>query len=322
MSDSTSVFVGVDVSKDWIDLCWLEGDRQKSQRISRQNVPLQRMAKKLKEQQVRQVVLEASGGYEQAVIEKLQSAGVPVSLVNPKRVRDFAKAAGLLAKTDRVDAYALALFARQMRPRLSPPVDPARRQLRQLVRRRQQLVRMRASERVRLRRQSADALDSASYQRLIEFLSEQIESIEAMTRELVDSSTAWTALQRLLQSVPGVGSQTAWTLLAQLPELGSLDAKSIASLAGLAPFARDSGQHRGRRQIAGGRKLVRQMLYMAARTAACRDSHRRTFYQDLRDRSKPAQVALIAVARKLLVVLNAIVRDQRPWDPAFPTAVS
>jgi transposase len=312
MFDSNSVWVGVDVASRWIDVCLLEGEQQHSERIARQDKPLARWAAALKAKQVQQVVLEATGGYEQLVVEKLQAEGLAVSVVNPRRVRDFAKAAGLLAKTDQADAYALALFARRMQPRLTPSADPARLHLRLLVQRRQQLVRMRASERTRLRR-NENPLYAASCGRIIELLADEIGSIEQQMSALVDNSPQLTLLQTWLRSVPGVGPNTSWTLLAQLPELGTLDAKRIASLAGLAPFARDSGQSRGQRRIAGGRKLVRQMLYMAARTAVRRDLRCESFYRSLLDRGKRPQVALIAVARKLLVTLNAIVRDQRPW---------
>lgn len=312
MSDSNLIWVGVDVSKDFIDVCRLQGDRQKAKRVRREAKPLARLAASLKATPVQRVVLEASGGYEQLVVEQFQAAGLEVSLVNPKRVRDFAKAAGLLAKTDRVDAYALALFGRTLEPRLTPPLDQLRKRLRGLLDRQQQLVRARASERNRLRR--GDDSYAGSCGRMIDSLCEEIELIEVEIRSLIDASQDWTLRQMLLRSAPGVGAKVSWTLLAQLPELGSLDAKQIASLAGLAPFARDSGEYRGQRRIAGGRKLVRQMLYMAARTAVCRDLRWQSFYQGLLARGKRPQVALIAVARKLLVVLNAMVRDQRPWE--------
>lgn len=313
MSDSNALWVGVDISKDWVDVCLLQGAEQQTQRVHRELQPLAKLAAVLKARQAQAVALEATGGYEQQVVEQFQAAGLAVAVVNPKRARDFAKAAGLLAKTDRVDAYALALLARQLEPRVTPPVDPLRQQLRQLVQRRQQLVRMRASERNRLRR-SDDRTLVDSCARLIDALSLEIEWMEAGLRALVAQSETWLQWQTLLRSVPGVGAMTCWTLLAQLPELGSLDAKQIASLAGLAPFARDSGQFRGQRRIAGGRKLVRQMLYMAARTSVCRDVGWQRFYQRLLARGKRPQLALIVVARKLLVALNAMVRDQRPWQ--------
>lgn len=313
MSDSNALWVGVDISKDWLDVCLLQGAEQRTQRVRREPQPLAKLAAELKARQAQSVALEATGGYEQLVVEQIQAAGLAVAVVNPKRARDFAKAAGLLAKSDRVDAYALALLARQLQPRVSPPLDPLRQQLRQLVQRRQQLVRMRASERNRLRR-SADRSLIASCIRLMDALSLEIELIEGDLRALVEQSEPWRRLQTLLRSVPGVGATTCWTLLAQLPELGTLDAKQIASLAGLAPLARDSGQFRGQRRIAGGRKLVRQMLYMAARTSVYRDVGWQSFYQRLLARGKRPQLALIVVARKLLVALNAMVRDQRPWE--------
>lgn len=312
MSDFISIWAGADIGKDFVDVCRCEGEQAQHQRIRRQSKALQKLAAWLQAQQVEGVVLEASGGYEQLVVEQLQAAGLAVAVVNPKRVRDFAKAAGLLAKTDRVDAYALALFGRRMRPRRTAPLGASHKQLRGLLRRQQQLVQLRAGERTRLGHDNNLCADSCV--RLIEALSQEIERIEAEIRSLIDRSEPFQLRQSVLLSAPGVGKTTSWTLLAQLPELGALDAKQIASLAGLAPFAHDSGRHRGQRRIRGGRKLVRQMLYMAARTAVRTDLGWRSFYEGLLARGKLKRVALTAVARRLLVVLNAMARDLRPWE--------
>ena len=316
--DSNSIRVGLDISNNWVDVCLLEGEGRQQWRVERDAESLAELTKQLLAKGVTQVVLEASGGLERLVVEVLHAAGIGCAVINPRRVRDFAKATGLLAKTDRLDAYVLALYGRQIEPPVRPPAEPQRRLLLDLLLRLQQLVKMRAGERNRLRRAQQKACE-ASCVRVIEWLSEEIELLESQIASLVQQCEAWQDREKLLRSAPGVGTKTVWSLLAQLPELGLLDNKPIASLAGLAPFARDSGQYRGQRRISGGRRLVRQMLYMAARTAIRCDLGWRSFYNRLLARGKPPKVALIAVARKLLVALNAMLRDQQPWcSPLSP----
>lgn len=321
MSDSNSLWVGIDISKDYVDVCVLEGDQPRTQRYEQQAEALEPMAASLAGKAVARVVLEASGGYERVVVAHLQAAGLPVAVVNPRQARHYAKAAGLLAKTDRLDAQMLAMLGRDLKTRLTPAIDCERQQLIDLVQRQQQLVRLRAMERNRLQRAvGQQCIDSC--RRIIEALCDEVDLINAAIQAGIDSNESWKQRERLLRSAPGVGPKTAATLLAQLPELGVLDAKRIASLAGLAPFACDSGRFRGQRRIAGGRKLVRQMLYMAARTAVFRDLGWRCFYQDLLARGKRPQLALIAVARKLLVALNAMARDHSVWEPRLLPDVS
>lgn len=315
------MFVGLDISKSWVDVCVLEGEKRQQWRVARDAEALGELAAQLAAQGPARVVMEATGGLERLVVEVLHAAGVASAVINPKRVRDFAKATGLLAKTDRLDAYVLALFGRQIEPRMRPPAEPQRRLLLDLQLRRQQLVRLRSIERNRLKRAEQQACEDSCV-RIIDLLGEEIELIESQIASQVQQSEVWQVLEKLLRSAPGVGAKTVWSLLAQLPELGSLDGKQIASLAGLAPFARDSGIYRGQRRITGGRRLVRQMLYMAARTAIRCDLGWRSFYDRLLARGKRPQVALIAVARKLLVTLNAMVRDHQPWESRLSTEIS
>lgn len=321
MFDSNSLWVGIDVSKSYVDVCVLGGDQPRTERYEQQAEDLEQMAASLAGKAVVRVVLEASGGYERVVVAHLQAAGLPVAVVNPRQARHYAKAVGLLAKTDRLDAQMLARLGRDLKTRVTPVIDSERQQLIDLVQRQQQLVRLRASERNRLQRAAGpECIDSC--RRVIEALSDEVDRINAEIQRRIASNESWKQRERLLRSAPGVGPKTAATLLAQFPELGGLDAKRIASLAGLAPFACDSGRFRGQRRIAGGRKLVRQMLYMAARTAVVRDLGWRCFYQSMLARGKRPQLALIAVARKLLVALNAMARDQSVWEPHFLSEIS
>ena len=259
------------------------------------------------------LVLEATGGLEAPVIAAAVAAGLPVMRINPKRVRDFARAHGLLAKTDTLDAYALALFGARMQPPERPLPDAERQRLMAWVGRQRQLTDMRAVERTRMRRIDDPQL-RASLQRVIVFLGEELEQLQEQLRGWVVESETWRPQAELLRSAPGVGEKTAHVLLAYLPEIGTLNRRQIASLAGLAPFACDSGQWRGRRQIRGGRAVVRSALYISSWTAIRTATVFRDFYLQLVARGKPRQLALLAVARKLLLVLNEMVRSSRPWQ--------
>jgi transposase len=256
-------------------------------------------------------VLEATGGLEVAVITALSAVGLAVMRVNPKRARDFARAQGILAKTDAVDAYALALFGARMQPPMRALAEPERQELAAWVTRQQQLTELRARERTRLEQSAAGALRK-SVERVIASLSKELERVERHIAEWVDSRPEWKRQHELLCSAPGVGPKTAYVLLAQLPELGGLNRREIAALAGLAPFACDSGQWRGTRRIQGGRAAVRRALYLAS-WSAMRKGSLRHFYQRLVGGGKKRQAALIAVARKLLVALNHMLRTGQSW---------
>jgi transposase len=263
-------------------------------------------------QPVTLVVLEATGGYEAPVVAALVTAGLPVAVVNPRQVRDFAKALGQLAKTDRIDAQILALFGARVQPAPRPLPDEATQELEALLTRRRQLLEMLHAERQR-RPRARGRIVRRSLDTHIRWLERQVIDTDATLEAAIQASPVWRVQDQLLQSVPGVGPTLARTLLGLLPELGHLDRHHIAALVGVAPLARDSGTLRGRRTCWGGRPAVRTVLYMAALTAARWNPTLRAFYQRLRATGKPAKVALTAVARKLLVLLNAILRDARPW---------
>jgi transposase len=264
------------------------------------------------------VVFEATGVYDRELAAQLSRAGVRFARINPARARDFARAAGRLAKTDAIDARMLAAFARTMMPAADPAPDPARNTLALLAKRRDQLVLMRAQEKNR-RSEVQDSAMIAAITRLIEFLDGEIVAIEARIEALIKSELQIAEDARLIRSMPGVGPVTCMQLIAKMPELGKLGPKQIAALAGLAPFNVDSGTYRGRRAIGGGRQRVREALYMAALNAVRRSSPFKTFYQRLRTAGKPAKLALIAVARKLLTTLNAMLRDRKHYASPIPT---
>ncbi len=256
------------------------------------------------------VVLEASGGYEGVALEALLAAGVRAARINAARARDFARSAGLLAKTDRVDALALALFARAHRPAPSAPLLPERRHLRALIRRRETLVARRAGERRQLR-QAAFVDLRQDLEASIRALGQTIRALDRRIAALLETSAEWRRTAARLRSVPGLGPQGAAVMIALMPELGRLSRPGAAALAGLAPFARDSGAWRGRRRCQGGRKAVRDALWMAALSAVFRKQTRfSALYRRLTARGKPHKLALTAVARKLLITLNAIERRQ------------
>jgi transposase len=297
----------------------IEEERKAEQFRCDRTVPaLQQLARKLLPYSPQGVVLEATGGLEAVVITALAAAGLAVMRINPKRVRDFARAHGLLAKTDALDAYALALFGVRMQPALRAWPEAERQQLAAWVSRQQQLTLERAAERTRLQQTSEPQLQK-SIQRVIAFLGKELARLEQQLSAWVAQSKAWTEQEALLRSVPGVGPKTARVLLAHLPELGQLNRREIAALVGLAPFACDSGQWRGKRRIHGGRSVVRAALYLASWTVIRVPGSLRIFYQRLVAGGKPKQVALIAVARKLLVILNEMMRTRQPWRMAIPT---
>jgi transposase len=259
------------------------------------------------------LVLEATGGYEAAIVAALAAVGLSVVVANPRQVRDFAKATGQLAKTDALDAQVLALFAERVRPTPRPLPDAVVQALDALLTRRRQLIEMLTAERNRLL-VAAPAV-RRDLQQHIRFLERRVREADDDLRTAVKASPAWRAKDDLLQSVPGVGRVVSLTLLAELPELGRLSHKEIAALVGVAPLNRDSGTLRGKRLVYGGRAPVRAVLYMAALVASRRNPVIRAFYQRLRAAGKPAKVALTACMRKLLTILNAIARSGTPWTP-------
>jgi transposase len=269
------------------------------------------------------LVLEATGGYELAAVAALVAAGLPVVVVNPRQVRDFARSTGQLAKTDRLDAALLALFAERVQPPVRALPDAATQALDALVARRRQLVEMLVAEQNRLgmARSRGDRAVTVSLTQTIAFLTRQLGVTDRELGTMIRASPVWRERDDLLQSVPGIGPVVARTLLAALPELGHLDRRAIAKLVGVAPLNRDSGTWRGRRTIHGGRASVRAVVYMAALVASRRNPVLTAFYQRLLAAGKPKKLALVACMRKLLTILNTMLRRHQRWAPTTPLAV-
>ena len=262
------------------------------------------------------VVLEATGGLETDVATALAVAGVPVAVVNPRQVRDFAKAVGHLAKTDQIDADVLALFAARLQPPPRPLPDAAQHELTALVARRRQLVEMLTAERNRL--PLARGRIKQDVQVHIHFLEQRLKDTNTDLRTTIQASPVWRTREQLLRSVPGIGPTTAATLIAELPELGGLSRQQLAALVGVAPLNRDSGTRQGPRVTWGGRATVRAPLYLATRVATRYNPTIQAFYRRLLAVGKPPKVALVAAMHKLLTILNAIVKSEQPWTPAHP----
>jgi transposase len=260
------------------------------------------------------LIMEATGGYEQLVADAARARGLAVAVVNPRQVRDFAKATGQLAKTDRLDAQVLAHYGQALKPRLTLAVSPEDRELRALVDRRRELVEARTAEKNRRKQTTSDTV-KGSIDDHIEWLDQQIGELDIEIESRLQKSVALQERYNRLRAVPGVGKVVATTLVIHLPELGQLDRKQIAALVGLAPLARDSGSVRGRRLIWAGRAQARSLMFMAALAASRHNPPLRAFYERLLAHGKPKKAALTAVARKLLTMLNAILRDQTAWSP-------
>ena len=303
-------FVGIDVSKAWVDVhvrpdgtvFHCATDSEGLAELVRRVHPLKPCL----------IVMEASGGYEGIVAASLAEAGLPVAIVNPRQTRKFAEALGQLAKTDAIDARVIAHFAEAVRPPPRAMPDAMMTQLQELLARRRQLVVMINAEKQRLAKAESN-ITQRSYKATLKTLEAERGRIDRAIDKLVQASPIWCAKLDLLTSVPGVGDIVARTLLAELPELGTLDRHQIAALAGVAPFSRDSGRRKGKRFIRAGRAQVRAPVYMAGLVAIRFNPPLKSFYRRLRDAGKPPRLALVAVMRKLLTILNAILRDNKPW---------
>lgn len=311
---SEPLFVGIDVSKDRLDVAL--HPKGETFTITRDAAGIDALAARLLPLGPATVALEATGGYEMVVAASLTSTGLPVAVVNPAQIRAFAQALGRRAKTDPIDAAVIARFAATTRPAVRPLPDEATQRLADLVGRRRQIIAMMVAERQRLARTTAPRL-RRSIERLLPALQRELSEVDGEIDQEVRGSPAWREKEDLLASVPGVGPIIARTLIAELPELGQVGRHAIAALAGLAPWTRQSGQWKGRSYIGGGRAAVRTALFMGAITAARHNPVLRAFRQGLLDRGKPKMVALIAVARKLLTILNAIARSGEPWRPTM-----
>jgi transposase len=307
------IIVGIDVSKDRLDVAVRPSGEAFA--VGRNAAGLEELAARLRTLSPQVVALEATGGFETIAAAALASTGLPVVIVNPAQIRSFAKAIGQRAKTDPIDAAVIAQFAEATKPEPRPLPDEATRLLADLVARRRQIIDMMIAERQREKRLTVPRLKK-SIARLLKALEKELASLDSDIDDAVRGSPAWREKEDLLASVPGIGTVIARTLMAELPELGQLGRKEIAALAGLAPFTRQSGQWRGHSFIGGGRPPVRSALFMGAMVAKQHNPILKAFFDRLVAAGKPKMVALIAVARKLLTILNAILRDNRPWQTA------
>jgi len=307
---SPQVFVGIDVSKDWLDIAVRPaGTEWRAAQDEAGNTALVRQLRKLHPQLV---VLEATGGYETLLVVALGSAGVPVAVVNPRQVRDFARAMGKLAKTDRLDASVIAHFGEVSGAVAQPLVAADARELEALVARRRQVTQMRSAE--RQRRQQALPVVQRRIARVLAVLEQELKDIDQDLSGRLWESPLWRERENLLRSVPGIGPAVTFALLADLPELGSLTRKQVAALVGVAPLARDSGKFHGKRTCWGGRATVRAALYMAALVASRFNPVIRLFYQRLCAAGKPKKLALTACMRKLATILNAMLKHRSAWQ--------
>lgn len=310
---SEEQWIGIDVAKDWLDAASSTAERVGH--FANDEAGIAAVVVALTARAPRLIVLEATGGHETAAVAALVAAGLTVAVVNPRQVRDFAKATGRLAKTDALDARVLALFAQRVQPPARPLPEETTRELASLLARRRQLLEMRTAERNRrptLAARLRPALDAH-----VSWLGQQIAELDGDVDRTLRASPVWRDKETLLRSIPGIGPVVARTLLGELPELGTLSRQEVAALAGVAPLNRDSGRRQGARHIWGGRAPVRAALYMAAVTAIRCDPVITALYQRLHTRGgKPKKVALVACMRKLLTIANALLRDGVGWRPA------
>lgn len=313
MTEKIAQWVGIDVSKHYLDV--YVRPQQLALRVKNNLSGIVNLSEQLQSIKPELIVLEATGGMELEVAEKLSSAGLAVSIINPRQARDFGKATGKLAKTDAIDAKVLAHFGEAIRPRVTIMSDEREKQLKDLVSRRRQLVEMISAEKARLAGKTGEI--KQDIQDHIEWLEQRLQQINQQLEKLIEDNSQWTAKVKQLQAVPGVGEVTATTLIAALPELGQLSGKQISCLVGLAPLNRDSGQFRGKRMIIGGRAAIRCALYMATLVGIRFNPVIKAFYERLLQKGKLKKVALTACMHKLLIILNAMVKSGKLWQPQF-----
>ena len=309
------VYIGIDVSKDQVDVAVRPTGRSWS--VQYDGTGVDELVANLNRLDPAAVITESTGGLELPLVAALAAASLPVVVVNPRQVRDFAKSTGQLAKTDRLDAQVLAHFGEAVRPPLRPLRDADTQALGAVLARRRQVMEILVAEKNRLGRavpQVGPRIESH-----ISWLKQELDDLDTELRLRIHSSPVWREKDDLLRSVPGVGPQVSLTLLAYLPELGTLNRKQIAALVGVAPFNRDSGPHRGKRSVWGGRARVRAVLYMGALVASRRNPVLREFYQRLLEAGKPKKLALTACMRKLLIILNSMMRTGEHWHPTTVT---
>ena len=305
-------FVGIDVSKSTLDIC-IE-PAVETLHVAYDETGIKQIVVRLKEINPTLIVMEATGGLEIRIATELASQGLPVAVINPRQARDFAKATGQLAKTDQVDAAVLAAFARQIRPQIRPLKDADTRALNDMVSRRRQLIDMRVQETLRLGTAASKPLEK-SLNKHIGWLDKRIAEIDTDLTKRLRGSDMWRTKDDLLRGIPGVGPVTTVTMLAKCPELGKLNRREIAALTGVAPLANDSGKHRGKRFIWGGRADVRAVLYMATVSAIKHNDAIKAFAERLKKAGKPPKVVIVACMRKLLTMMNAMLKNNTPWNP-------
>jgi transposase len=314
MASRGEVFIGIDVHKDTLEVC--VDQRAEHWECANDEVGVEGLLTTLAALWPTLIVVEASGGYERYLVAEAFAAGLPVVVVNPTRVRRLAEALGIMAKTDTIDAYVIARFAERVRPSVREPQSAEQQQLSALVTRRRQLVAIRTAEKNRL--STCPELMRTDIEEHVAWLERRIEQLEDEIKDMLTHNPSWRERTALVSTVPGIGQVTAATLVADLPELGTISRQQIAALAGLAPYNKDSGPRKRKRRIFGGRASVRCVLYMATLSASRHNPVIKRFYQRLIDKGKPEKVALTACMRRLLVIVNAMVRKQEPWsyDPA------
>jgi transposase len=317
--DESRAIVGIDISKDRLDVACLPAAVRTIPMFDNHAKGHAALISWLADISPRLIVLESTGGYQRVLVATLAAAGLPVVVVNPRQVRDFARALGILAKTDAIDAQVLARFGEKVNPPLRPLPDAEAAAFSELLGRRRQLIELRTAETNRLAQATAKRI-KASIRAVLTVIEKQIASIDDDLDERIKHSPVWKEKHDLLTSVPGIGPQTARTLLACLPELGAISRQTVAALVGVAPINRDSGMMRGKRTTWGGRKVVRSALYMATLVATRHNPILKAHYRQLVKTGKAKKVALVACMRKLLVILNAILRNRTPWKHPLETA--
>lgn len=321
-SDSVMTCVGIDVAKEHQDLAIrFESGEVETRRFDNNSDGIDQLRELVAEVDPERIVLEATGGYERPISAALAADGLPVAVVNPRQTRDFARATGRLAKTDEIDARILALFGERIQPEIRPAPSEDQEVFSALVARRRQLQKMKTAEQNRLGTAPSEAVRSDIEEHL-SFLDERLAETERQIEKAVENSPLWREEEELLCSIPGVAEATAHVLMAELPELGEANRQEIAKLAGVAPLNRDSGKHRGQRSTWGGRASVRRALYMATLSATRHNERIQSFYDRLVERGKAKKKALVACMRKLLVIMNTMMKNGTHWNPGYqPSSV-